>query len=81
MIEVRDIYNLVMECGKHHEFSGKSIASRNLMSYIESLGVKESDYEDLLNILEDETEYQGFIYGFITAMDLIDVRKAIEQKS
>lgn len=75
VIGIRDIYNLVMESGKHHEFHDKSFASRRLMLFIESLGVAEDDYEDLLNTLEDEAEYQGFVYGFIAAMDLIDVRK------
>ena len=70
MIEIREIYNLVMESGKHHELHSKSFASRRLMLYIESLGVTEDDYEDLLNTLEDEAEYQGFIYGFKTAMKL-----------
>ena len=75
VIGIRDVYNLVMESGKHHEFHDKSFASRRLMLFIESLGVAEDDYEDLLNTLEDEAEYQGFVYGFIAAMDLIDVRK------
>ena len=75
MIGIRDIYNLVMESGEHHELHGMVCADRKMTLFLESLGAKEDDYESLLNTLEGETEYQGFVYGFMVAMDLIEARK------
>lgn len=75
MIEIRDIYNLITESAMYQEFRDKSSARRRLMLFIENLGT-EDDYEDLLNMLEVEAEYQGFVYGFIAAMDLMDSRKS-----
>lgn len=75
MIRIKDIYNLVMESKEHHELRDKMCADRRMMLYLESLGAKEDEYESVLNTLEDEVEYQGFVYGFMAAMDLIAVRK------
>lgn len=75
MIEIRDVYNIVMESGKHHELRGKRCADKRMVLFFESLGIKEDNYEELLNTLEEEAEYQGFVYGFIAALDLMDVRK------
>lgn len=75
VISVKDIYNLVMESDEHHELRGKVCADRKMMMFLESLGVKEEEYETVLNTLEEETEYQGFVHGFRAAMDLIRVNK------
>ena len=74
MIEFRDIYNIGIESNNHHDFHGKSIARKGLMRFIASLDESENDYEDVISILEDEAEYQGFVYGFIVAMDLLNNR-------
>lgn len=75
VVSVKDIYNVVMESGEHHELRGKVCADRKMMLFLESLGVKEEEYETILNTLEEEAEYQGFVYGFRAAMDLIRVNK------
>ena len=75
VIGIRDVYNIVMESGKHHELHDKRCADKRMVLFFESLGVKEDDYEELLNTLEDEAEYQGFVYGFIAAMDLAGIGK------
>ena len=68
---IRDVYNVACESRFYKETKEKHAAWTAITDYLKQRGIEESDYDDLLNDFDAESEYCGFMLGFKSGIEVM----------